>query len=265
MPVHRIKIYNTYRYKDSTGRTVCLLSAAENGYGAVVESETYGYAYCLSYEFKALIKKSIKENDITIIINHAGEENWDAPLPEWREIYQSWIDMGVNYVVCHRPHIIQGWEKYNNGMIFYSLGNFAFCFEKKDVYPKFFSIIINTDSNEVEYVHTFCNRGFVEITNDKQLMKDMMSCNELLANKEMYKKYIEEKSDESYDEYKKLYKKVCCDYEGSIKEFLKKVIKKYVLRVKFQDDWLFHNIAIDSHLFVCKRVVRQRLKREKIL
>jgi len=36
------------------------------------------------------------------------------------------IDAGADVVLGHHPHVLQGIEHYKNGVIFYSLGNFAF-------------------------------------------------------------------------------------------------------------------------------------------
>ena len=36
------------------------------------------------------------------------------------------IDAGAQIIIGHHPHIVQGFERYNNGVIFYSIGNFFF-------------------------------------------------------------------------------------------------------------------------------------------
>ena len=36
------------------------------------------------------------------------------------------IDAGAHIIIGHHPHVIQGFERYKNGVIFYSLGNFFF-------------------------------------------------------------------------------------------------------------------------------------------
>jgi poly-gamma-glutamate synthesis protein (capsule biosynthesis protein) len=36
------------------------------------------------------------------------------------------IDAGADIVLGHHPHVLQGIERYKKGIIFYSLGNFAF-------------------------------------------------------------------------------------------------------------------------------------------
>ncbi len=45
------------------------------------------------------------------------------------------IDAGADLVVCHHPHIIQGFEVYNGKLIAHSLGNFCFDLDYPETYP----------------------------------------------------------------------------------------------------------------------------------
>lgn len=66
------------------------------------------------------------EVDLIIFFAHAGLENYDIPLIEWRERYKRLCDLGVDCVVASHPHVSQGFEQYNGQYIFYSLGNLFF-------------------------------------------------------------------------------------------------------------------------------------------
>ena len=57
---------------------------------------------------------------------HGGVEYVPLPPPHFRERCRRLIDLGVELVVGHHPHVAQGWEKYGDGLIVYSLGNFYF-------------------------------------------------------------------------------------------------------------------------------------------
>ncbi len=73
-----------------------------------------------------IIAETKKVVDYLIILPHAGLEGVEQPLPEWRERYKSFIDIGADAVIASHPHIIQGYEEYKGCPIFYSLGNFYF-------------------------------------------------------------------------------------------------------------------------------------------
>lgn len=70
--------------------------------------------------------RSIEKVDWIVLIYHGGDEFLFAPMPYTRKLLHSYLDMGVDVVVGHHPHVVQGFEKMGNKAIFYSLGNFMF-------------------------------------------------------------------------------------------------------------------------------------------
>lgn len=56
---------------------------------------------------------------------HWGYELAHFPQPADREWARKAIDAGVDCVIGHHPHLAQGLEAYGQGLIAYSLGNFA--------------------------------------------------------------------------------------------------------------------------------------------
>ncbi len=79
------------------------------------------------------IKKAKKKNDIVIVSFHWGAELMTEPKEYQIKIGHSAIDWGATIVLGHHPHILQGIELYNNGLIAYSLGNFALGSYSKNV------------------------------------------------------------------------------------------------------------------------------------
>ena len=57
---------------------------------------------------------------------HWGEEYVSYPSPEQQQMAHAFVDAGANAVIGHHPHVMQGYEEYHGGYIFYSLGNFNF-------------------------------------------------------------------------------------------------------------------------------------------
>jgi Bacterial capsule synthesis protein PGA_cap len=54
---------------------------------------------------------------------HWGYELAKYPQPADREWARAAVDAGVDYVIGHHPHLVQGLEQYNGSVIAYSLGN----------------------------------------------------------------------------------------------------------------------------------------------
>lgn len=73
------------------------------------------------------ILKYKKKVDHVIINLHWGEnELTRIPNITQRKLARLLIDNGASLIVGSHVHCLQGWEKYNNGFIIYSLGNFIF-------------------------------------------------------------------------------------------------------------------------------------------
>ncbi len=72
------------------------------------------------------IQSAQKETDILIVSFHFGEEYQKQPNEEQRTLAEAAIDYGADLVAGHHPHVIQPLEKYQDGWIAYSLGNFVF-------------------------------------------------------------------------------------------------------------------------------------------
>jgi poly-gamma-glutamate synthesis protein (capsule biosynthesis protein) len=64
--------------------------------------------------------------DHVIVSFHWGSEQAAIPRPYQVAAARSAIDAGADAVIGHHPHVLQGIEWYKKGIIFYSLGNFAF-------------------------------------------------------------------------------------------------------------------------------------------
>ena len=88
-------------------------------------------------EILASIRQARGQADIVIVSLHSHEPSNQSELPAdfVRQFARSAIDAGASLVIGHGPHQLRGIEVYKNGVIFYSLGNFAFEFSGVD--PRF--------------------------------------------------------------------------------------------------------------------------------
>lgn len=64
--------------------------------------------------------------DWIVLIYHGGDEFLNAPMPYTRNLIKKYLKMDIDLIVAHHPHVVQGYEYFNNKMVFYSLGNFIF-------------------------------------------------------------------------------------------------------------------------------------------
>ncbi len=95
------------------------------------------------------IKNLKLECDAIIVSLHWGIENVFYPSPHQIKLARHLIDTGATLILGHHPHVVQGIEKYKNGLIVYSLGNFQFeGKEEKTQKSIIFSVEIN--KNRIE-------------------------------------------------------------------------------------------------------------------
>ncbi len=67
-----------------------------------------------------------QQADFVVISYHWGEEYNTLHNAFQENIAHETIDAGANLVIGHHPHVVEEIEKYNDGYIAYSLGNFVF-------------------------------------------------------------------------------------------------------------------------------------------
>ena len=94
--------------------------------GWAATENTPGVAWYNQEKLKEAIEKIKDEVDIVIFSIHYGVEYQTEPNQNQIDISKSAIDMGVDLVIGHHPHVIQPVERYKDGVIAYSLGNFVF-------------------------------------------------------------------------------------------------------------------------------------------
>jgi len=64
--------------------------------------------------------------DAAIVSMHAGIEYSPRPNAQQMEFAHAAIEAGARVVVGHHPHVVEPWERYRGGAIYYSLGNLVF-------------------------------------------------------------------------------------------------------------------------------------------
>jgi hypothetical protein len=85
-----------------------------------------GYAWINSRRIDETIARLRSACDFVLVFVHAGLENYAIPQKECRERYKQLCDVGADVVIGTHPHVPQGYERYGEKLIFYSLGNFYF-------------------------------------------------------------------------------------------------------------------------------------------
>jgi len=94
--------------------------ATENNMGIFPLRETY---YELLF---SRIREAEENSDYVILLLHWGEEHRYFPETHQEELARKLIDNGADIIIGTHSHSLHGIEYYNDGIIFYSTGNFMF-------------------------------------------------------------------------------------------------------------------------------------------
>ncbi len=116
--------------KETNGTKIAFLAYTNLGSPYWRATETSSGIAWVDWNYIEKIKNDIQEAksqaDILIVSLHSGEEYTSKPSQFQIEFSKAAIDAGADLVIGHHPHVIQLNERYQNGYIFYSLGNFIF-------------------------------------------------------------------------------------------------------------------------------------------
>lgn len=94
--------------------------------GLEARGENPGVSHFNPDGIKEAIRRLRREADIAVVSLHWGEEYKTVSNADQRRMARAFIDSGADLIIGHHPHVPQEVEKYKNGWIVYSLGNFVF-------------------------------------------------------------------------------------------------------------------------------------------
>ena len=75
----------------------------------------------------AELRETRPHADKIILALHAGNEFVGQPSQDFQRQCHELIDAGADVILGNHPHVLQPIERYKQGLIAYSLGNFVFC------------------------------------------------------------------------------------------------------------------------------------------
>ncbi|MFJ7753547.1 CapA family protein [Peribacillus muralis] len=64
--------------------------------------------------------------DLVVVNMHWGQEYSTSATLRQKDLAKAVIDAGADIIIGHHPHVLQSFDVYKDGIIFYSLGNFIF-------------------------------------------------------------------------------------------------------------------------------------------
>lgn len=85
-----------------------------------------GLAYGEEGAIREDVARAREQADLVVVSLHAGTENSSQVNDLQRQLAHAAIEAGATLVLGAHPHVLQGLERYGDGLIAYSLGDFVF-------------------------------------------------------------------------------------------------------------------------------------------
>ena len=266
--------YRVNKYVSKDGLTIGVVCCTHCEFGTLTEKPSAGNngqkgcAWSLSTEIVKNIKATAGggKYDFLIVFQHGGIEYMDQPLPEWREIYKHWIDMGADAVIASHPHVPQGWEIYKGKPICYSLGNF--CFDqfnpKKEAPAHWYESLCCT--LEVEKPHE-CKltvrpllydykNGYICDNQNVEFKGHLSKLNDTLNNENAYQEYINMYCNKLIPFYLGQFSRSGWVVNVFSKGFLKGIAEGLLGRGFFNKAHALNNLQCESHRWAIIRGVK---------
>ena len=125
------KAKENINYQDVKGVRVATLGFTDvYGKDAVAKNNQAGLLNSnpdLLFEMIGNAKDAKKGNADLVVVNmHWGQEYATSATGRQTELAKAVIDAGADIIIGHHPHVVQSFDMYKDGIIFYSLGNFIF-------------------------------------------------------------------------------------------------------------------------------------------
>ena len=115
---------------DVKGRRIAILAYSDPsippGGNGEAAANSAGIASMDIDQVKKDVAEAKAQYSIVIVSMHAGIEYRTQPNQFQKDFAHAAVDAGASLVIGHHPHVVQPAERYKDGLILYSLGNFVF-------------------------------------------------------------------------------------------------------------------------------------------
>ncbi|MBX9955207.1 CapA family protein [Peribacillus simplex] len=126
-----VEAKNSIDYADVNGVRVATLGFTDvYGKDAVSKNDKAGLLNSnpdLLFEMIGKARDAKQGNADLVVVNmHWGQEYSTSTTDRQKDLAKAIIDAGADIIIGHHPHVLQSFDVYKDGIIFYSLGNFIF-------------------------------------------------------------------------------------------------------------------------------------------
>jgi len=192
------QIYKPFIFKKHNQK-IAVINTSEGEEANEKYNNHIGASDIESYRVIDQIRSYKSKGYLVILIAHAGVEYIPAPPPYIKDIYKNFVEEGVDLVIGHHPHVLQGFEIYKNIPIFYSLGNFTMWKQnlRKNCYHSYF-LNIEIQNNAILNINLVpfqINKNGLNLIPKNDFVKKIIELNSFLPkSKKIWKEFVYRKN-----------------------------------------------------------------------
>lgn len=260
-------------FHEQDGRRIALLAFGEAQFGAlgVEPFPKAGFAWVDAPVARRAVINARNAADWVIVQIHAGLEMVDIPLPEWRERFREFIDLGADLVIGHHPHVLQGSETYKNKTIHYSLGNFYMDVMLKQTNPGsggLLEVVIEGNELKSKLIPLKVTLATIDIDSTDEAISYYQSLCAKIGEDNKYFAEINSICQEFWEDVYSGYYELAMTGFGTTPNFraVRRIARRllgFIGRWRWNNEanelMLIHNIRIESHRWVVERALSNRL------
>jgi len=193
--------------------------------------------------FNTLYEIKKQSPDFIIFSFHWGNEYVTFPSPSQVDIAHELINNGVNIIIGHHPHVVQPVEKYNGGVIIYSLGNFLFdMFWSEKVRNGMQVDLLLNDYKSVDY-------EIIPFRIETNFIQDYTKTKAVFSILGKAEKKMKALQDGPREDYEREYLRECKKMRREARIKMKLYLLKKIFSLSSQSrELLFRNIKLKSRL-----------------
>lgn len=256
--------------KTINGIRIGMINACEAQFGELKSTSNpgdAGYAWISDPLIDTTIVRLRQECDFVIVFAHAGLEFYPIPQKEWRIRYKHFCDLGADVVVGSHPHVPQGYETYNNSLIFYSLGNF--CLDHKGSWSedRSYSVML-----EISYNRKFSHRLIHHYRKD---LRVCIATEEYRTDVEGLNLLLEAGYQDAHDRmvdevYRKIRRRLAIStflpvpLNSNFKDFTRLVVSKLTggRNTRYKDLNLLHILKNETYYYIIRNALEMSTRRK---
>jgi len=204
--------------------------------------------------------RTLSQKNVVIIYAHGGCELVPFTSKYIQRRYRMFIECGAKLVIGHHPHVVHGYEKYKDGYIYYSLGNFL-----NSLSSKYKALLIKVEwkKNTIEKITPIffkVTKGKVSIDKDQTLENILRKISNIQKNPFLFEPFYQEQSLYLYNHHYHKYFTNLFTHKDKCKKIKEQLLILHLLRNNSHNEFIKTALKLSTGQIKCLTNIKTRFK-----